>query len=305
MVQAVIQLTQRCNYRCAFCFVNPLPGKHVNATPQTYGYLRALGKLGVSSVTLSGGEPTLVKDLLRVVETAKGLGMTVSLATNGSRPHHPALGMVDHVQLSLDGPRTIHNKVRGSRAAYANVIRCIDTVTAPVSVQVTVTEETVKTLAETVELLAELPVSSVSVVPVDSAGTSVDTPWLHRALEIVSEHYLRKPSKKRIFSPLAPAILARSLAGIRLRSGPLPWFIDTQSGGISLGSPSTLWHSLLPIHGLGRLLEESAELQQRAANFFRSPDQCAYSSGEVASVEHLIHRAVRWAVECSITAERR
>lgn len=305
MMQAVIQLTQRCNYRCAFCFVDPLPGRHVNATPWTYGCLRALGRLGVTSVTLSGGEPTLVNDLLGIVQTAKGFGMKVTLATNGSRPRHPALRVVDHIQLSLDGPQTVHNTIRGSRAAYANVMRCIDTAAAPVSVQVTVTEETLSTLAQTVDLLAELPVSSVSVVPVDTAGTSVDTPWLRQALEVVSERYLRKPSKQRIFSPLAPALLANSLAEIRLRSGPLPWFIDTQGDSIWLGSPSTLWRSNLSIDGLGGLVGESAELQQQAADFFRSPDRISYSSGDVASVEYLIHRAVRRAVDSLRAAERR
>ncbi|MDO5092252.1 MAG: radical SAM protein [Propionibacteriaceae bacterium] len=304
-MQAVIQLTQRCNYHCDFCFANPLPGKQVYASPETYRYLETLSHMGVRRVTFSGGEPTLVRDLTEVVKFAKSFGMTVALATNGSRPHHAALSEVDHIQLSLDGPSTVHNRVRGSRAAYANVVRCIERAQVPVSVQVTVTKETSASLSETLCIIADLPVLFVSIIPVDGARTSASSPWLFEVFRVVRHHFLRKPATQRIFTPLAPRLLARGLAENQLRAGALPWFIYPQAHRISLGSPSTNWRSVFHLDHLESFFAESFNLQRRAVQYLKSCTRFLPYENEVVNVESLVHHAVQNALCHHSLGERR
>lgn len=86
---AAVVFTQGCNYRCPFChnpelvlpelFTAPLPEEEV------WDFLRKRrGQL--QGVAITGGEPTLHKDLSEFISQIKAMGYLVKLDTNGSRP---------------------------------------------------------------------------------------------------------------------------------------------------------------------------------------------------------------------------
>ena len=80
--------TQGCNFQCPFCH-NPelidIGKKGVFCKGEIFDFLKK--KKGfIDGVCITGGEPTLQKDLVFFIEKIKKLGFLVKLDTNGSYP---------------------------------------------------------------------------------------------------------------------------------------------------------------------------------------------------------------------------
>ena len=85
-----ISLTDRCNYRCTYCMpeegVDILPRAEILSFEEIEAIVAALTKVGVRRVRLTGGEPTVRKDLLQLVARLSRLGLDdLALSTNGER----------------------------------------------------------------------------------------------------------------------------------------------------------------------------------------------------------------------------
>ncbi len=80
--------TQGCNFRCPFCHNSDLLGKEGPEPISEETLLTFLKKrVGLlDAVCITGGEPTLHKDLPELIRKIKDLGYLVKLDTNGSRP---------------------------------------------------------------------------------------------------------------------------------------------------------------------------------------------------------------------------
>lgn len=98
---------QGCNFRCPFCHNSDLLGKE-GPEPIPEETLMAFLKKRVGlldAVCVTGGEPTLQKDLPRLLEQIKALGYLVKLDTNGFRPQVlKALveaGLIDYVAMDI------------------------------------------------------------------------------------------------------------------------------------------------------------------------------------------------------------
>jgi MoaA/NifB/PqqE/SkfB family radical SAM enzyme len=93
-LNASIPLTSRCNSHCLYC--PPDRTRHVSepSTAVLKDLFQQLHVLGVRQVSLTGGEPTLRRDLEKIVATAQESGLSATLLTNGtllSRPRLTAL----------------------------------------------------------------------------------------------------------------------------------------------------------------------------------------------------------------------
>ncbi len=85
-----ISLTDRCNYRCTYCMpeegVDLLPKSDVLTFEEIERVVRVFAGLGVRRVRLTGGEPTVRKDLVACVERLAAVpGLEVVMTTNGHR----------------------------------------------------------------------------------------------------------------------------------------------------------------------------------------------------------------------------
>ena len=77
----------------------------------------------IEHYSITGGEPTMRKDLTQILLFLKRKKRSsVCLMTNGSCPERLkellSAGLVAAVQLSLDGPREVHNAIRNSSKSY-------------------------------------------------------------------------------------------------------------------------------------------------------------------------------------------
>jgi tetraether lipid synthase len=136
---AVIDITNRCNYKCPVCFAEATgDGNHYFLdTKQVGEMLQSLLDRPVPCrhIQFSGGEPTLHPEFPAILRTARDLGFThIQVATNGSRFVDPGYtkrcedaglhtlylqfdGVNDEVYLQLRGQRLLDKKI----AAVNNV----------------------------------------------------------------------------------------------------------------------------------------------------------------------------------------
>ncbi len=109
---------QGCNWRCPFCHNSELlPGKGEELMTEDAFFKFLKSRQGLlEGVCVSGGEPTLYKELPAFLEKIKALGFAVKLDTNGSRPEIlkalVARGLVDYVALDA----------KNSPAMYAQTV---------------------------------------------------------------------------------------------------------------------------------------------------------------------------------------
>lgn len=96
-----------CNFRCPFCHNSQLLGPDAETFMETEELLTFLkSRVGVlEGVCITGGEPTLQKDLPDLLRAIKEMGYAVKLDTNGYRPEVlkalVAEGLVDYVAMDV------------------------------------------------------------------------------------------------------------------------------------------------------------------------------------------------------------
>lgn len=83
-----ISLTDRCNYRCQYCMpaggVELVPKPDVLTFAELERIVRAMTAVGVRRVRLTGGEPTIRRDLIELVGRLAALGLDdLAMTTNG------------------------------------------------------------------------------------------------------------------------------------------------------------------------------------------------------------------------------
>jgi GTP 3',8-cyclase len=85
-----LSVTDRCNFRCAYCLPEGCPrgsGAEPLSVPEIERLVRAFAELGVWKVRLTGGEPTMRRDIPDVVHAISAIPgvRRVGLTTNGYR----------------------------------------------------------------------------------------------------------------------------------------------------------------------------------------------------------------------------
>jgi len=132
------ELTHRCPLQCLYCS-NPLQLQAAEAELSTEAWVRVFEEaaaLGVMQLHLSGGEPTLRRDLAVLIAAARKTGLYTNLITAGlpnlaGRLPDLAEAGLDHVQLSVQGsddpmaeavsrlPRAMARKAAAAEAVVA------------------------------------------------------------------------------------------------------------------------------------------------------------------------------------------
>ena len=116
---ATFDLTGHCPLRCAHCYfyAAPVPGPDLDETSFLSRVRSARDTYGIRSAFWVGGEPLLRLDLLR---RAMAFFPRNAVATSGTLPIPADLGA--GLLVSIDGPRTLHDALRGS-GTFDRVLR--------------------------------------------------------------------------------------------------------------------------------------------------------------------------------------
>jgi len=108
---AAIQLTNKCNLNCEFCFRRRVTEEPFSKIENIIKNLRACN---VKSLVLSGGEPLLREDIKKILQLCKKLGIETVLQSNGLilKSRLPGiLPYIDWISLSLDGDTAEKNSL--------------------------------------------------------------------------------------------------------------------------------------------------------------------------------------------------
>jgi MoaA/NifB/PqqE/SkfB family radical SAM enzyme len=83
-VMIEFDLTNRCNLRCNFCTFEYIKDRSDIDTDAALRAIDDFAEMGVKAINFTGGgEPTLHKDFLKIVQHAKARGLSIGLFTNG------------------------------------------------------------------------------------------------------------------------------------------------------------------------------------------------------------------------------
>ncbi|MTI55544.1 GTP 3',8-cyclase MoaA [Geosporobacter ferrireducens] len=107
-----ISVTDLCNMRCRYCMpeegISKKEQNEILSLEEIFQVVKAASELGVNKVRITGGEPLVRKDLLKLVEDIASLGTIKDLAltTNGTLLKKYARGLkeagLNRVNISLD-----------------------------------------------------------------------------------------------------------------------------------------------------------------------------------------------------------
>jgi radical SAM protein with 4Fe4S-binding SPASM domain len=119
----VWELTLACNARCTHCGSDAgRPRDDELTTDEALGVIDQLADLGCRSITFSGGEPLLRHDWPELTRAVVLRGVRAELITNGllaaERADDIARAGFHAVNVSIDGPREVHDEIRGVAGGY-------------------------------------------------------------------------------------------------------------------------------------------------------------------------------------------
>jgi MoaA/NifB/PqqE/SkfB family radical SAM enzyme len=192
-------LTNACNLRCKMCGQWSAEGYlrcgHGYAGPalELADWKRVANEAmahGITSVLLRGGETFLYPDIVPLLEHLHALGLFVSIDSNGTRLAEFAellvrLGRI-HLTVSVDGPETVHDDVRGVAGCFARIreglarLNALDNGTprrVSRSICFTISPWSFRVLGEMPAAARMLGVESICIVPYSYVTTAGSEAW--------------------------------------------------------------------------------------------------------------------------------
>jgi 12,18-didecarboxysiroheme deacetylase len=128
----VWNITRRCNLKCIHCYAQAKDQSFDNelTTEEGKNLIDDLSQYKVPVLLLSGGEPTIRKDLPELAAYAIEKGMRAVISTNGTLITQQMARVLkdiglSYVGISLDGMEKIHDRFRGVKGAFRSALEGI------------------------------------------------------------------------------------------------------------------------------------------------------------------------------------
>lgn len=217
-----IRLLQPCDLRCSMCWhwQDPERGRKQLSFERVRDLLAELGQMGVRKVKLTGGEPTLRPDLPRIVESAAGHRIDVTVATNAygltaEKAERLVGAGVRTFHVSLDGGvAEVHDAVRGIEGAFARTVAALEHLRdlrprVGRKLAAVVQRRTVGALTPLVPLCARLGIGHLYLLCVHTE------PWCH------ADALSRGDLERYFFDELPVMFDSAAALGVRLHPSPL------------------------------------------------------------------------------------
>jgi len=180
-VGLLAELTHRCPLQCPYCS-NPLELERVTGELPTEAWIDVLAQaaeLGILQLHLSGGEPTVRRDLEDIVAQAARVGLYSNLITSAvpltrERLEGLAERGLDHVQISIQdanaGNADNIAHYQGGLAKKLEVARWVRALGLPLTINVPIHRQNIDSLPEIIDLAVRLGAGRLEVAHVQYYG---------------------------------------------------------------------------------------------------------------------------------------
>jgi MoaA/NifB/PqqE/SkfB family radical SAM enzyme len=180
----VILPHSRCNCRCVMCDIWRIRQIREITAADLEPHMDSLRKLKVQWVVFSGGEPLMHSDLSALARLLRREGIRTTLLTAGltlARHAAQVARDMDDVIVSIDGPREIHDRIRGVPDAYRRLERGIlglreHRASLPIHGRCTVQRSNFRHLRAAVGTAHELGLNSISFLAADMSSEAFNHP---------------------------------------------------------------------------------------------------------------------------------
>lgn len=172
-MECAVIVTYRCNARCKMCNTWKFPSKvNEEVSPQVLESLPS----GLTKINITGGEPTLRKNLMEIVEILHPKTSRLEIISNGYYPdrlyeiakHHPDMTF----RISLEGLPKVSDDIRGLKNGFDKGLRAVlgllDIGVKDVGFSMTLSDQNVYDLIPFYQLAARMGIEFTQCVPHNS-----------------------------------------------------------------------------------------------------------------------------------------
>ncbi|MDT7861417.1 MAG: GTP 3',8-cyclase MoaA [Saccharolobus sp.] len=203
-----ITLTHACNFQCFFCHMEGEDGMENGLKKEDIILVAKIAKkFGIKSVKLTGGEPTLRRDLTEIIRGLKLLGYEdISMTTNGFLLKNLAFKLkeagLDRINISLHAiSRETFKKITGVDAfdkVIEGIKAAIDAGLRPIKLNFVVNKRNINETFKFLDLAENLGVDEVHLIELHPVGLGKKAFTEHDDLNVIEEQISRVAVKKEI-----------------------------------------------------------------------------------------------------------
>ncbi|BDC19788.1 GTP 3',8-cyclase MoaA [Acidianus sp. HS-5] len=200
-----ITLTHTCNFSCFFCHMEGEGNEYLSGLPLDDIILvaKASKDFGIKYIKLTGGEPTLRRDITDIIASLKSLGFEISMTTNGILLSRLAVKLkesgLSRVNVSLHAlDRETFKKITGVDAldkVLEGIKTAIDVNLRPVKLNFVVNKMNINEVKEIIDFSERIGIDELHLIEMHPVGLGKSTFSYHENLSII-EDYLKKISTK-------------------------------------------------------------------------------------------------------------
>lgn len=180
----ILHVHSRCNCRCVMCDIWQDTRRQEITAAEVAGWLPEWKALGVARVILSGGEPLMHSHLWDLCGELRSAGLGITTITTGLLLKRSASSLVqycDDVVVSLDGPESVHDRIRNVPGAFQRLSDGVAAVRgADRSVRLTgrctVQRLNFRTLRDTVSAARDIGLDAISFLAADVSTEAFNRP---------------------------------------------------------------------------------------------------------------------------------
>lgn len=124
--QAIIHITYSCSHHCPMCYANANNKYEHPSVEQLYRIIDRLFSIGITDITLVGGDPAEYPDILKLVQYIKKYPIKISVLSNTLDFSPNNLSVLDYIDV-YEGTihhseKTKHDMFCGCKGAYEKII---------------------------------------------------------------------------------------------------------------------------------------------------------------------------------------
>jgi len=196
--EITLELIQTCPYHCEGCF-REANSNELTPLSKLEELLNELSKMGLSKLSLSGGEITSSKKAFerfqRIASYAKSVGIEkIRLLTTGYDPErvNEAIDYIDEIQISIDGLKQMHDTYKRFKGAFERAIESLkicERKNVKVTTNTVVSKLNIGQVPDLIEFLLQFKIDTIRITKIMSPKENLrlNTKEAKKLYEIVKE----------------------------------------------------------------------------------------------------------------------